>query len=108
MAKTLSFRTPARNRRSRRPTRVDRLAARAHGDEAIEARRARLGFLRALQAIEDRVAVGAVELLEEAARAGVPRQRRGQILGHARGARALIGALPAPVAPGALDLGQPG
>src|SRR4051794_19332536 len=92
----------------RRARRMDPLAARAHCDETRDALGARLGLLRGLHPVEDRVAVRPVEPREEGVSARVAGERRGKIRWHACGARAVIGALPAAVAPGALDLRKTG
>src|SRR5690349_9790746 len=85
---------------------MDRLAARAHRDELGDPLRAGLGLLRGLDAIEDRVAVRAVERVEELASAGVLCERRREVIGHGRRAGAIVGALPPAVALGALHLGH--
>src|SRR6185369_14206512 len=86
--------------------RVDGLVPGAHRNEARDPLGARLGPLRRLHAIEDRVSVCRVERIEEGAGPRVARQRRRQVRGHGRGAGAVVSARPAAIVPSALDLGQ--
>src|SRR5690242_13749261 len=65
----------------RRPRGVNRLAARAHGDEARDTFDAGLRFCRRLDAMKDRVAIRAVERFEERSRARVSIHRRGEVGG---------------------------
>ncbi len=87
---------------------MDRLAALEHRDEFAQAALAGLGSLRLVEAVEDRVAVGAVELGEEGGRCGAGVELTPKVVGDLGGAGALVGGLPAAVGFGRLDLGQPG
>ena len=71
--------------------RVNRLAAREHRDELGDPLRARLRPLRVLDAVEDRVAVVAVELLEELARGRVGVERGAQVVRHLAVVRRVVG-----------------
>src|SRR5262249_54752898 len=87
---------------------VDFAGALEHLQEIGEAPRSGFGLLRLLQPVEDRVAVGAIQPLEEAPRLRVALERPLQILGHRGGARRIVGAFPAAVGLRALDLRHPG
>ena len=61
---------------------VDRLAGLEHGDELLQPARARLGLLRVLEPVEDRVAVAAVEAGEERGGRGARVELALQVVGH--------------------------
>ena len=60
---------------------VKRLAAAEHRHELLDPARARLGLLRVLEPVQDRVAVVASRALEELARRGVAVERGAQVVG---------------------------
>ncbi len=77
---------------------------RAHSDEALDALRPRLRSLRGLHAIEDPVAVGAVERLEERLRPSVPGEGLREVRRHTRRASSVVRPFPSPITLGALNL----
>src|SRR5258705_4484759 len=86
---------------------MDRFVARAHGDESLDALGPRLRLLRGLDAIEDRVAIRSVEGVEERLGARALIEGFGEVVRHGRRLRAVVGALPASITFGTLDLGEP-
>src|SRR6202035_5954957 len=87
-------------------SRVDLLPLAEHGDVFLDAPCAGLGLLGFLDAVEDGVAVGAVEDREELAGALVLLQLALEVRRHRRGPLALVGGGPAAVRLRALDLAQ--
>lgn len=73
---------------------TDLLAPRAES-ELLDSRRPRFGLLGRLQTEENRVAIGAIELLQEGTRLGVFRECAGQVLWHTRRPCAVVGGVPA-------------
>src|SRR4051794_4567491 len=84
---------------------VKRLPAPEHADELLEPARARLGPLGVVEAVEDRVAVRAVEGREVGRRDGVGVELGLEIRRHLDAAGRRVGGIPAAVGLGALDLG---
>src|SRR6478609_10623551 len=79
---------------SRRLPSVHGLVVAAHLDELRDARGPGLWLLRVLNAVEDRVAVGAVECVEERLGLRVGRERGGQVIGDRRALLAGVGRRP--------------
>src|SRR6476661_3491805 len=90
------------------PWSVDLLPALQHRDEFAQTALAGLGLLRLVQAVEARVAVGAVQRPEDLAGGRVAVELAPQVVGNRGTALPLVGGIPAPVGPGRLDLGQAG
>src|SRR4051812_25222735 len=86
---------------------VDLLAAFEHGDELAQAALARLRLFCLLEAVGDRVAVGAVERGEELGCGRVGIELALEVGWDLGGALPLISGLPAPVGFRRFDLGQP-
>jgi hypothetical protein len=72
---------------------VEGLTSRAERDELLDAARAGLGFLRRLHAPEDRVAIAAVERIEEGPCPCVAGEGAGEVCGNLRNARAIVSGL---------------
>ena len=87
---------------------VDAFAAREHRHERRDSPGAGRRALGILDAVEDGVAVAAVERVEEGAGGGIAVELAGEVLGHLGGALRLIRGVPATVRAGALDLAQSG
>src|SRR3954467_6503983 len=85
---------------------MQRLPPRQHRDERRDPSRARLRSLRGLDAVQDRVAVLGVQRREERRRLRRRVERRTEVVRHGRGARRVVGSVPAPVRLRALDLAQ--
>src|SRR6202140_5495498 len=88
--------------------RVKPLAGDEHFDVASNTRCARRGKLGVMDAIQDRVAVGAVERREGCAGRRVGCERLLEVVGHGRRTLTGVGRLPAAVRRGARDLGAAG
>src|SRR6478672_9341313 len=86
---------------------MNRLVARAHGDESLDALGTRLRLLRCLDAIEDGVPIRTVDGVEERLGALVLVEGFGEVVRHGRRLRAVVGALPSSITLGTLDLGEP-
>src|SRR4051812_47240793 len=85
---------------------VDPLAACEHGHERLDAPGTGRGTLGVLNAVEDGVAVAAVERLEEGTDGRIAVELAGEVVGHLGGALRLVRGVPATVRAGALDLAQ--
>src|SRR4051794_32591281 len=79
-----------------------------HRDELLQAARAGLGALGVMQPVEDRVAVLAVERVEERARGGARVELALKIVGDGHRRLARVRLVPAPVALRGLDRRVPG
>src|SRR3954469_9360681 len=88
------------------PSRMDLLPRRENRDVLCDAPRAGLRLLGLLDAVEDGVAVGAVQGGEELPRAIVGLELPAEVGGNRRRPLSLVGGLPAAVGLGALDLAQ--
>ena len=75
-----------------------------HRDVLLDAPRAGFRPLGVLNAVEDRVAVGAVERAEERARLRIGVERALEVVGDGGGPRARVGGIPSAVGFRALDL----
>src|SRR3954471_8346723 len=90
------------------PPSVNLLPALQHRDEFTQTALAGLGLLRLVEAIEDRVAVGAVQRREELASGTIAIELAPQVVGDLHAALPLVCGVPAPVGPGSLGLGEAG
>jgi hypothetical protein len=99
-------RGPPRSARLR-PPRVELLARRAHVDERGDAASAGLRRLRRFDAVQDRVAVAAVEPVEERLRSGDRGERLGEVVRHGRGAHRRVGRVQSTVLLGGVELVLP-
>src|SRR5207245_1009697 len=88
--------------------RIDFLLIVEHGDEFLDASASRLGFLRLMDPVQDRVSVLAAERGEELPSTLILVQLPLQVVRNGRGARPWVGGRPPTVGFGAFDLQQTG
>src|SRR6059058_1854350 len=86
---------------------MDGLSALEHGDELLDASAAGLGPLRGFDAVEDGVAISAVEAMEHLARNRTGIESCGEIGRHLDACRPGVRGVPPAVSLGALDGGKP-
>src|SRR3954447_13505140 len=87
---------------------VDLLAALEHADELPQAALPGLGLLGLVQPVEDRIAIGAIQIGEGFAGGVAAIELTLEVGGDRGGSLPRVGGIPAPVGPGGLDLGQSG
>ena len=85
---------------------VDGFSPREHGDELLDASPSGLGTLGCLDAVEDGVAISAVEVLEQGSRGRVGVEGRGEIGRHLDTRRSGVRGVPTAVSLGALHRGE--